>query len=71
MMPVKQVLKAAIVQDIQFRSGEYLVLYLDSMSEKGIECHILDRFDRYDGSVIVRVARSYCGFEMMPMSEVI
>ena len=69
MMPVKQVLKAALVQDIQFRSAEYFDLYLEAMGGRCVQ--VLDRFDRYDGSLIVRVVLSYGLHPLLTISEVI
>jgi len=58
-MKVKKILAAGIVRDIEFISTSAVDHYLNSMHSKWSDFQILDRFDRSDGRVIIRILSPY------------
>ena len=58
-MKIKTVLAAGYVRDLLFCSQDALEIYLYKLDHDYSEYKILDRFDREDGSVIVRILQQY------------
>ena len=59
MLQTKQILAAGIIQDIEFISQYALDVYLGGLESKKTNYEILDKFKRIDGSVIIRILKSY------------
>lgn len=59
MLQTKQILAAGIIQDIEFISQYALDVYLSGLESKKNCYEILDKFERVDGSVIIRIVKSY------------
>lgn len=55
----KKLLAAGIVRDLEFDCKDALDLYLYSMQQKKMKYEILDRLDRDDGSIIIRIVVQY------------
>lgn len=55
----KRLLAAGYLRDLLFDTVEELELYLYKIEHQCLEYRILDRYDRDDGSVIVRVLQQY------------
>ena len=55
----KTILAAGIVRDIEFSSHFVAEGYLDSLCSKYYDFKILDRYDRSDGTVILRILTQY------------
>lgn len=55
----KKLLAAGYVRDLLFDSAEALELYLNDLEHKKLQHKILDKFDRADGSVIIRILQQY------------
>jgi hypothetical protein len=66
-MRVKTVLAAGIVLDLLFRSGDDLDLYLYSLDHRHITYAILDKLQRDDGSVIIRIVKNYNSCELIEL----
>lgn len=58
-MKIKTVLAAGYVRDLLFCSQDALEIYLYKLDHGYSEYKILDRFDREDGSVIIRILQQY------------
>lgn len=54
-----ELLAAGIVRDILFRSADHLDLYLYALDHKKHDYVILDKRNRSDGSVIIRIVTQY------------
>ena len=54
-----QLLAAGIVRDLQFASMADLDLYLARLDGRKINYRVLQTFERYDGSVIIRIVQQY------------
>lgn len=55
----KVVRASGLVRDIDFEPSGRLTQYLSALDRAGIAYKILDRFDRADGSVVVRIVSQY------------
>lgn len=55
----KVILAAGYVRDILFASSEAEELYLYTLQHRCIEHEILDKLQRDDGSVILRIVQQY------------
>ena len=58
-MKIKTVLAAGVVRDLLFCSKDALDIYLYKLQHDCWEFEVLDRFDRDDGTVIVRIVQQY------------
>ena len=58
-MKTKTILAAGIVRDIEFCNKYAAESYLKVLPSKVFDYKILDRFDRSDGTVIVRILTPY------------
>lgn len=67
MGPRKQILAAAIVQDIQFRSMDDRNNYLKQLDARKINHQLVDTFERDDGSVIIRISKQYNGSDLIEL----
>ena len=59
MLQTKQILAAGIIQDIEFISQYALDVYLGGLESKKTCYEILDKYERVDGTVIIRIQKSY------------
>lgn len=55
----KELIAAGYVRDIKFESAYALEIYLYGLDHRKALYKILDRYDREDGSVIVRILQQY------------
>lgn len=55
----KKLLAAGYVRDLQFDNAEALELYLYDLNHKKLLYKILDKFERLDGSIIIRILQQY------------
>lgn len=55
----KKLLAAGYVRDLQFDTAEALELYLYDLNLKNLQHKILDKFERADGSIIIRILQQY------------
>ena len=51
----KVVRASGLVRDIDFEPSGRLTQYLSALDRAGIAYKIIDRFDRADGSIVVRI----------------
>lgn len=58
-MKVKKILAAGIVRDIEFCSKYYADTYLKLLPGKVFDFKLLDRFERSNGTVIIRIVTPY------------
>ena len=58
-MKTKTVLAAGYVRDLLFSSEDALKRYFYKLDDDYRDYRVLDRFDREDGSVIVRILQQY------------
>lgn len=58
-MKTRTILAAGIVRDIEFCSKYVADTYLNVLPTKVLNYEVLDRFDRTDGTVIVRLLTPY------------
>lgn len=67
-MRVKTVLAAGIVQDLLFRNGDDVQVYLYSLDRRLDVCYkILDTLLRDDGSMIIRIVKNYNGSDLIEL----
>lgn len=55
----KKLLAAGYVRDLLFDAAEALELYLYDLDQKKLQHKILDKFERADGSIIIRILQQY------------
>ena len=58
-MKRKTILAAGYVRDILFSQQDDLDLYLYALDRSGVEYEILDKLQRDDGSIIIRILQQY------------
>lgn len=55
----KELLAAGLIRDILFGSKDDVDLYIYKLEHQCDQYEILDRYDREDGSVIIRIMQQY------------
>lgn len=65
----KVILAAGYVRDILFASAEAEELYLYTLQHRCIEHKILDKLQRDDGSVILRIVQQYSNSPLIKLYE--
>lgn len=55
----KELLAAGLIRDILFGSNDDVDLYIYKLEHQCDQYKILDRYDREDGSVIIRIMQQY------------
>ena len=55
----KKLLAAGYVRDIEFGTPDALQFYLCCLGSRKVTYKMLERFDREDGSIIVRILQQY------------
>lgn len=55
----KKLLAVGYVRDLEFNNQDALDLYLYALDHKKLQHKILDKFDRTDGSIIIRILQQY------------
>lgn len=66
-MKTKTILAAGIVRDIEFSSHFVADGYLNALRFKYFDFKILDRCDRSDGTVIVRILTPYNSSDLIEL----
>ena len=66
-MRAKEVLAAGIVQDLLFRNGDDVQVYLYGLDHRHAVYRILDTLQRVDGSVIIRIVKNYNGSDLIEL----
>lgn len=66
-MRAKEVLAAGIVQDLLFRNGDDVQVYLYDLDHRHAVYRILDTLQRGDGSVIIRIVKNYNGSDLIEL----
>ena len=65
----KNLLAGGIVRDLEFDSMESLDLYLYKLQHDKKQHKILDRYDRTDGTVIIRILGQYNNSPLIQLFE--
>lgn len=63
----RELLAAGIVRDILFRNADAADLYLKWLDCRFANFDVLDRYDREDGSVIMRIVQQYNGCDLIQL----
>lgn len=63
----KRLLAAGIVRDLEFDSMDSLEVYLYQLQHKCIDYKCLETFERFDGSVIVRLLCQYNNADLIKL----
>lgn len=66
-MKTKTILAAGIVRDIEFCNKYYADTYLKVLPSKVFDYKLIERFDRSDGTVIVRVLTPYNNSDLIEL----
>lgn len=66
-MKTKLILAAGIVRDIEFCSKYVADTYLKVLPSKVFDFKVLDRFDRTDGTVIIRILTPYNNCDLIEL----
>lgn len=65
----KQLLAAGIVRDLAFLNRDALYLYLYRLDHNEVIYRILERWNRPDGSVIIRIVQQYNSSPLIELYE--